>query len=1081
MSLRQDVINLIVNVNGDTAQNQLNELRKKAGDLGDEMVGLKKKSKEYIDANENLKAVTAKMVDLRKEIGLTSLSLKELDSERARLTALVKSSVPLSTEFKEYEIQLKAVIARQAELNSGIKGFQQVAHASTAENLSFAGSFGKIFERAAEYLSAYKIIEGLTELIKGTGEAAIEAEVATFRFKGTLDNLGRVDAFDRLSKAAEDLHEKFSFFGKPEIIGVFEQLVTFGKLSENQINELTPVIINFAAKSGLSLKEATTSILSALEGNGRGLKQFGINIKDAKTEADRFGVIMNELAPKVEGAAAAFGDTTQGNIEKTKIRFKELQEEIGNKLLPTINDMLSGFNSFLKVVSDDGIGGIFDRVSEGFLAFVKNGKAGIDELKRLREADQAAADAETPAQRKILFTQQFLPNQLPANEYGLGQQKQVDPNMAFDGGTGLSTTTKAELDAEKKKQEELLKEAESFRKKIDDLVFQSGEASKSQDQKEIDSTKRKFDEILKDYDALVKKLNAKGKEIIGPREPIVTAEKKALDDLTAKQQQTTLTKSYDEQQTKSLQFYEEEKTTQTKRFVDREISQKVYESNIQHIEAESKNTQLDIAEQYSKATVEIDGKDVPAVKKAVEDTVKLKREGLAQETKDLVDAYKAQETERKLIESLNNASATAKIQTKIIVAQNSGNGDAELKAQKELIDEELKQKTAALEEQKRIELQSITETGIEAFALSVDINKKTNDQKAADDAAAAAKKEALDLALRKKKNGEAQALSDQIFTIGNAALQAETNLAQRQIANEAKVNNAKAAQYKKLLDAKLISQKQYDTLIAKQDADLAKKKHAADVKAFKRGQEMAITQALINGALGISATYAARPGFEDIFSFGVARAVEQGLVIASTLAQVAVIASESPPSAGKGKLLSDGPYHSDPEKGLHVVNPRTGKTELLLEKDEMVIKGSATRSNEQHTITGTPAQIGSKINSMYGGVTWAPGAHVERPRFATQRPPAIITNMPRIMEQGGVIRPLISQAPAASSTNDISNILAPLIEGNAINAKNNELMQTLIAATSDKNQQPIKTYVTIKDYNAQQARYDAAQKASGIN
>lgn len=321
---------------------------------------------------------------------------------------------------------------------------------------AIASSFEHILGRVLEYVGAYAVIEGLTKFIKGTAEAAIEAEKATFRFKGTLDNLGRLDAFERLKRSSEQLHEEFQFFEKPQIIGVFEQLVTFGKLSENQINELTPVIINFAAKSGLSLKEATTSILAAIEGQAKGLKQYGINIKDAKTEVERFGIIMDELAPKVNGAAAAFGETTQGNIEKTKIRFKELQEEIGNKVLPTINALLNGFNNVLKDVASDGIGKVIGNTIKGIDIYLFEGYQSLKKYQQLQKDIHAGIVGEDGKPIAVLI--QPKDTVVP------------DQNKPFDGGKGLSDVDKAKAAADAKALEESLKRAAAFHKQALDEI-----------------------------------------------------------------------------------------------------------------------------------------------------------------------------------------------------------------------------------------------------------------------------------------------------------------------------------------------------------------------------------------------------------------------------------------------------------------------------------------------------------------------------------------------------------------------------------------------------------------------------------
>ena len=80
------------------------------------------------------------------------------------------------------------------------------------------------------------------------------------------------------------------------------------------MDSLIPVIANFASKAGKSLPEAATLILTAMEGNARALREFGIDIHSVKTESERFNLVMKALKDRVEGAADAFGKGTQGKI-----------------------------------------------------------------------------------------------------------------------------------------------------------------------------------------------------------------------------------------------------------------------------------------------------------------------------------------------------------------------------------------------------------------------------------------------------------------------------------------------------------------------------------------------------------------------------------------------------------------------------------------------------------------------------------------------------------------------------------------------------------------------------------------------
>ena len=233
---------------------------------------------------------------------------------------------------------------------------------------SIGGFFSNLTSSILAYGAAYLGLNAIKDFFSSSITESLEAEKAAIRFKGTLDNLGRVDAFDRLQKKAVELANKFKYLDNDEITGVFEKLVTYGKLSENQIDKLTPVIINFAAKTGQSVNESASLIIKALEGNGKALKEFGIDLKDGKTEAERFGIVMNDLGEKVKGAADTFGETTQGKIAATSQHFKDLKEEIGTGLLPVLNKGLEGVNGLLngfKRMADEGIGEVLRKTFRG--------------------------------------------------------------------------------------------------------------------------------------------------------------------------------------------------------------------------------------------------------------------------------------------------------------------------------------------------------------------------------------------------------------------------------------------------------------------------------------------------------------------------------------------------------------------------------------------------------------------------------------------------------------------------------------------------------------------------------------------
>ena len=151
MSVRTDVINLNVNVNGNAAQNELNNLRKRAADVKLEMEGLGKRTAEFAAKKKELAEINDAMAKLKQEIGLTALSQKELIAELNKLKALKGSVVPFSNEFKELQGQIEKVEARLYDVRNGVTGFA----ASMGPLINQVKQFGVV---AAGYLGLSSII-----------------------------------------------------------------------------------------------------------------------------------------------------------------------------------------------------------------------------------------------------------------------------------------------------------------------------------------------------------------------------------------------------------------------------------------------------------------------------------------------------------------------------------------------------------------------------------------------------------------------------------------------------------------------------------------------------------------------------------------------------------------------------------------------------------------------------------------------------------------------------------------------------------------------------------------------------------
>lgn len=121
----------------------------------------------------------------------------------------------------------------------------------------------------------------------------------------------------------------------------------------------------------------------------------------------------------------------------------------------------------------------------------------------------------------------------------------------------------------------------------------------------------------------------------------------------------------------------------------------------------------------------------------------------------------------------------------------------------------------------------------------------------------------------------------------------------------------------KQLAAGLISQKKYDKQVAKMDEELAEKEKEIAIDQAKREKALSIFQIAVNTAAAIMKIWAEVPKAD----FGVSTGVLTALAAAVGAAQIAAVASQPLPTAGKGGLI-EGASHA---QGGVLVNTEGGE------------------------------------------------------------------------------------------------------------------------------------------------------------
>jgi hypothetical protein len=350
-------------------------------------------------AKEEARFAAAKMnKELKATVELENTEANSIARARAELKGLnlLRNNVNVATaEGREQLIKLNAEIDRNNKFikenaDAALKQKLNIGNYESAFNGLAAGAKGI----ADSLLGAIGITAGLTGIISFFSDSideANQAEKATSRFRNALSNIGRTDVFERLSNKANDFVNTFKYLDNDDITEVFQQLISYGKLTEKQITDLTPVIINFAAKTGMSLNDSASTLIKALEGNGKALKEYGIDIKEGTTVTERLGIVMTDLKDKVAGAGQAFSETFAGRAAIARQEINNLKEDIGTKLLPILASMysftsqaLTGLSKFFNLTSK-----VFTQGINGAAAFAA--EAGLEAYSK--EIESISKDA----------------------------------------------------------------------------------------------------------------------------------------------------------------------------------------------------------------------------------------------------------------------------------------------------------------------------------------------------------------------------------------------------------------------------------------------------------------------------------------------------------------------------------------------------------------------------------------------------------------------------------------------------------------------------------------------------------------
>jgi hypothetical protein len=186
----------------------------------------------------------------------------------------------------------------------------------------------------------------------------------------------------------------------------------------------------------------------------------------------------------------------------------------------------------------------------------------------------------------------------------------------------------------------------------------------------------------------------------------------------------------------------------------------------------------------------------------------------------------------------------------------------------------------------------------------------------------------------KQSTDDLQPFINEFLNLYNTINQISAQQAEIEIQQSREENERKKEDLQQQLDRKFISQKRYNSQVAKLEQEQREKEREIKKEQFEKDKAFRIVQAVINTALGVTNAFATSG---NIYA-GIALAA---LVAATGAAQIALI-SEQQPTFRKGGIF-DGPSH---EQGGMPVYSR-GKKVAELEGGEPILSRETYHNNRQ--------------------------------------------------------------------------------------------------------------------------------------
>lgn len=471
--LEQRFINVMKASKGDLANNpktaaEFDALAKAIKKVEDAEKGLMAVQKVRTVEQHKLQVQAQEQNKINKELAKDQLGLISAYQKASRsLNDMRKAYKDLAIQNKENTKEGRELLKNITELDAKLKRVD----ATVGQHQRNVGNYTSALSGLAAQLGVTLSVGSVVAFGKASFESFAEAQKNANNLRLAIESMtgGKEGqgAFVRLIELSERLQNE-GIFSDDDIQKASTLAVQFG-LNSKAVEELIPAVADFAAQTSQELEPALEAILKGINGNGKALKLYGIEVDSSKTKQEQYGLILQQLT-KFQGANAAQLDTAAGQVRRFENAIDDLKESVGEFIVEQGNQLIDIFEvlSGKKSVADVGISKLNKFLEERNKVVLENAEKGSELLK----AQALAASS----QRLSALQQEFLKSNIERRKFvqaNIDAEKRLNDELRkIRGESPAGFTDPNHLTPEER--ERRLKEAQKANQEYWDMISRIG-------------------------------------------------------------------------------------------------------------------------------------------------------------------------------------------------------------------------------------------------------------------------------------------------------------------------------------------------------------------------------------------------------------------------------------------------------------------------------------------------------------------------------------------------------------------------------------------------------------------------------